>query len=269
MKQYGFLQALVMSFYSRDLYRDVAKNWGGNAFIYLLLLLALCWIPLTIATQMALNVAMYSKDATPIDTFVAQIPVLTLKKDGTLSTPENKPYLIYTPNPKKLVAVVDTTGQYTTIENQPFDVLVTKTSYIGRKDDGTIEIHQVPKGTDYVLHPDVIVAKVKGWLGYLWIIMFPVAILGAFIGRLILALFYALIGKIMSLVSNAELPYSTIYLLTLVALTPAIVIGTVLDVTNLLLTAAGVGFAHMGLIYFAIAMIYLFFAIISNKPKTV
>ncbi|MDR3478750.1 MAG: DUF1189 family protein [Gammaproteobacteria bacterium] len=266
MKQYGYLQALVMSFYSRDLYRDVAKNWGGHAAFYLLVLLALCWIPLTIATQVALNAGLHSgKNVAMIDTFVAQVPVLTLNKDGTLSTPEKRPYVIKEPDNKKVIAVIDTTGQYTTIENQPFDILITKTSFIDRKNDGTIEIHQVPKGGDYVLHPDVIVAKVKGWLGYLWIVMFPFFVIGAFIGRLIQALFYALIGKIMSLIANVDLPYFTIYVLTLVSLTPVILISTVLDVLN---TISEVNFSHMGLIYFVIAMIYLFFAIYCNKPRT-
>ncbi|MEE8538006.1 MAG: hypothetical protein V3S71_08350, partial [Acidobacteriota bacterium] len=37
MRKFTFLQAVPHSFYSADLYRDVARNWKGAAFGYLIL----------------------------------------------------------------------------------------------------------------------------------------------------------------------------------------------------------------------------------------
>ena len=45
MKQFGPLQAIWMSFYSAELYRDVARNWRGSGLLYLTIVLALCWLP--------------------------------------------------------------------------------------------------------------------------------------------------------------------------------------------------------------------------------
>jgi hypothetical protein len=45
MKRFGPLRAILMSFYSSDLYRGVVRNWRGAGVLYLTLLLALCWLP--------------------------------------------------------------------------------------------------------------------------------------------------------------------------------------------------------------------------------
>jgi hypothetical protein len=50
MKHYGRLQAVYLSFFSGDLYRDVANNWTGIGLVYLLLLLAAAWLPSAVRT---------------------------------------------------------------------------------------------------------------------------------------------------------------------------------------------------------------------------
>ena len=45
MKQFGLLRAIWLSFYSPELYRDVARNWRGFGLLYLTVLLALSWLP--------------------------------------------------------------------------------------------------------------------------------------------------------------------------------------------------------------------------------
>src|SRR2546426_3324312 len=48
MRRYGILHPLLLSFFSRSLYRDVGRTWKGIGFLYLLLLLALSWVLVTI-----------------------------------------------------------------------------------------------------------------------------------------------------------------------------------------------------------------------------
>ena len=55
MKQYNILQAIVMSFYSKNLYRDVAKNWGGKAFLYLFLFLKIDLHSMDLMMQMVIQ----------------------------------------------------------------------------------------------------------------------------------------------------------------------------------------------------------------------
>src|SRR6478672_8744679 len=45
VRRYSRIRALVLSLFSPDLYRDVVANWRGVGFLYLLLILALTWIP--------------------------------------------------------------------------------------------------------------------------------------------------------------------------------------------------------------------------------
>lgn len=45
MKNYSVFHPLYLSFFSKSLYQDVAKNWKGTGLAYLLLLLALAWVP--------------------------------------------------------------------------------------------------------------------------------------------------------------------------------------------------------------------------------
>jgi len=49
MKRYGRLKALVLSFYCRDLYLDVARHWRGIGLLYLWNLLALSWMAVMFA----------------------------------------------------------------------------------------------------------------------------------------------------------------------------------------------------------------------------
>lgn len=266
MKQYSFWQAIVMSFYSRDLYRDVALHWGANPILYLLWLLVLCWIPLILSAQIIINATLNdSNTQSTFNQIVAEVPEIRLNENGTITTPENRPYLVHSPTSKKVIAVIDTTGQYTTLEKQPYLFLVTKTTVMDRKDDGTIELRTIPKGSNFLFDPHVVVAKIQSLAKWLWVFMFPLAVVAVFIGRLVQGLIYALFGKVMSLIVNVALPYSTIFMLTLVALTPVLIISTVMDIVFCFTTVQGGVFNHLGLLYFTIAMFYLFFAINSNN----
>jgi hypothetical protein len=46
IRHYTIIDPLYMAFYSRDLYRGVARSWStGICLLYMLSLVALCWIP--------------------------------------------------------------------------------------------------------------------------------------------------------------------------------------------------------------------------------
>src|SRR3990167_8413303 len=123
MRDYNIFEAIYLSFFSPALYRNVAKNWGGKAILYLLFIVALSWIVFTIQVQLGIS-SLYKSNSNQI---AAQVPVLTIK-NGIINTPENRPYLVYTPENKALLAVIDTSGQYKTLQSAKSMVLVTSTS---------------------------------------------------------------------------------------------------------------------------------------------
>lgn len=256
MQEYKWYHAIFMSFFSRNLYRDVANNWGGKAFLYLLLLLALSWIAETIFFQLGLN-QWYRADS---DKIVYQIPEMTIK-NGVLSTPENHPYIITSPDDiNKRIAIIDATGQYQTLEQSKTDLLITKTQIISQSRPNEIKINSIPSSLNIVIEPKVVNQYAKDYLNFAWILFFPFVLFFTFLYRVCQALIYSVIGKIFSGISGADLEYGKILQVSLVAITPAIVIATILDIFS-------ISFRYEYLLYFVLAMIYLYFGISANKNE--
>lgn len=256
MKQFNVFQALFMSFYSRRLYRDVATNWGGRTFGYLLLLLALAWVMSTFQIQQGVSQG-YSQFS---DTTVSQIPVLTIN-NGMLSTPENRPYIITAPDSKTNLVVIDTSGQYTSLEQVNTVFLVTKNTVQTKQKDGVTRIDQFPASSaNFVIVPQVINSYFKQSVGFLWIPIFIFALLGSFLYRIIQSLVYGIFGKIFSVLMGVKLSYWQCVQVMMVAITPVIIVCTVFSVLN-------IDVLHHHLFYFTLAMAYLAFGIYANKEK--
>jgi hypothetical protein len=253
MQQYNMLQAIFMSFYSKKLYRDVAINWGGKAFLYLLLILALSWVYATYQTQHFLThgFKLFSEK------LVTQIPVMTIK-NGMLSTPQNRPYLITDPDAHTTIAIIDTTGQYKTLEQTKASLLVTQTEIISQSRPNEYKINEIPKNLTMTLVPQTIKKYVQDYLHFAWILIFIAALMGSYVYRLVQVLLYSIIGKIFSVISNAQVSYGQIIQITMVAITPVIIIATILN-------ALGVWIQHEFLLYFVLAILYMFYGIIANK----
>jgi hypothetical protein len=255
MQQYNMLQAFYMSFYSRNLYRDVAKNWGGKTFLYLLLLLTLAWVPFTIQLQMQVNKA-YKDHA---DEIVHQVPMMTIK-EGKLSTPENRPYIITDPKSQKKLAVIDTSGKYTTIEQADAVMLVTQTQIIDKAKKNEVRIHEIPKTLDTTIDPHRLNIMVKNFIGFMWIFVFIACLLVSFFYRIIQAVVYSVIGKIISAISGIPVTYGQIIQIMLVGITPVIVLSTIIEFFSW-------HFAFHNLFYFLLAISYMVYGIFANKDE--
>ena len=259
MKEYGYLKAIPLSFYSGKLYRDVGRNWEGAAIVYLIILLVFCALLSTAALQLRLNTNFATEIGPDIDKIMLETPIITLDKDGTITTPENKPYLYHSFKTHEVIGVIDTSGQYTTVDNQSFDFLLTKTTFMERKPNGEIQSKPLPKGYHYVLHPDTARSSIEYWAKRAWILIFPCLLLCGVIWRLIQAAIYAVLGKGIARMMDVKLSYYTIFSLTLVSLTPSIILAVILD------AIANIHFRGLGLIYFVLQMIYLSYAIYVNS----
>ena len=113
MKKYSIIHVPVLSFFSKALYRDVAVHWKtGLCFAYLLLLLAICLIPTAIETN-AIFSGLIENQAPAI---VKQVPEITIT-DGKASIAEPQPYYIKAPDSDDNLAVIDTTGSITSLED--------------------------------------------------------------------------------------------------------------------------------------------------------
>lgn len=253
MKQYSYLNALYMSFYSKKLYRDVANNWGGGTVLYLFILLLLCWSVAMVKYQAEANLTVHQFS----DKIVMQMPEIILNK-GQIKTPEDKPYFIKNLDDGTVFAIIDTSGTYAK-ENLPKNVifLVTKNALFTYNDKQWQE-QKYPANLNWDIKPVEVKDLIINFSDWLWLVLLPGGLFASFIYRLIQSVIYAGIGKVFSLLGGIELDYTKILKLTFIALTPAIILSTILDVF-------GVRFDFQGLVYFVFGMGYLVFALLANK----
>ena len=252
MSRYNVLQAVFMSLYSKKLYRDVARNWGGKSLFYLFFILAISWVGFTAQLQAGMNVTFN----THAQKLFAQVPLLTIK-NGVLTTPENRPYLIMHPITNETMVVIDMSGQYKTIDDAHSPVFINQTDIVTKPRPQEMRVNKLPANLNLVIDPQAIYGFLLQFLGYAWLLIYPVLVIASYVYRVLEALLYGIIGKILSLICGAKLSYGQVTQVAMVALTPTIAAATVLDY-------CGITFSRQFTFYFLLAMAYLLYGVIAN-----
>jgi hypothetical protein len=258
MKKFSIIHVPAMSFFSGALYRDVGLHWKGTGLAYLLLLLAVCWIPAMI--QIHTGFSNFITNDAPL--VVNQVPQITIT-NGEVSIEEPQPYYIKAPDSNEVLAIIDTTGTITSLEDESTLCLVTRTEIITRKSDVQTQTFDLSEVENFVLDGD----RITGWLRtagkFAVVVMYPFALFASYAYRIIQALIYAAIGLLFAKWCNTTLSYTALLRLAVVAVTPAIIINTVLGVT-------GVRLPYAWLLYLLVALAYLFFGVkaSSQAPET-
>jgi hypothetical protein len=258
MRRYSIFHPLVLSFFSKSLYRDVAKNWRGTGLLYLFLVLALFWIPTIIKGQIGISnwVDGDSKEITK------QIPAITIS-NGKVSTDVPTPHFIKDPKTGTDIAIIDTTGAYQTLENSDAKLLLTKSKLIMNKSAMETQTYDLSSVQSFYVDR----SRVEGWLVLLkrWFVpvLYPLALIFSFIFRAIQLLIYALIGLLFARILQANLDYKTLMRLAAIAITPVLIL-------NLLFEFVPVHIPRWSLLGIVIALAYLFFAVkVNAEPEDV
>ena len=253
MKRYSIIQAFVLSFFSKSLYRDVARNWRGIGYSYLFFALLLVWIPTMIKMQVGLTRAVNNDSPA----FTQQIPRITIS-NGQASTDVQTPYFIKDPNGTPLI-IIDTTGTYQSLDDTPAKLLLTKTKLIAR-DERQTRIFELAGIESFELDR----ARVEGWLQtakrWLVLVLFPILLACSFLFRAIQVLIYAAIGLLFARMANTSLDYKALMRLAAAALTPVLLL-------NLLLEFMPFHIPFWWLLGTIIGLGYLFFAVKSNSES--
>ena len=251
MKKFSIIHIPLLSFFSKELYRDVALNWKGvgTALGYLLLLLAVCWIPTMV--EMHIGFANFVDNEAP--KVVEQVPEITIT-DGQVSIEEPQPYYIKDPDSGDVLAIIDTTATITSLEDPNAMCLLTKTSIMWRESEFEINTFDLSEVENFVLNSDRIMSWLHTAEKFLVIIIYPFALLGSYLYRIVQALIYAAIGLLFALGCKVTLSYAALLRLAVVAVTPCVIAKTILGI-------AGVHLPYAPLIYLVAALAYLFFAV--------
>jgi hypothetical protein len=248
MKKFSIIHIPLLSFYSRELYQDVGLNWKGVGFGYLFLLLAICTIPGMFKFQKGLSA--FVNEYAP--KFVNQVPNITIEK-GEVHIDKPQPYYVTVPDSNQIIAIIDTTGQIQSLDPNTF-VLLTKTKLLSRQNKAEVRTYDLTGVQHFELNQD----KVMNWLHVIQKLLVPViypfVLLGSFVSRIIQSLIYAAIGLAFASWCKTKLSYPALIRLAVTAITPVIIIRTVLEYASVVIPLAS-------LWLFLVAMAFLLYGV--------
>ena len=252
MKKYSILNPLALSFYSKELYRDVGQEWRGTGFLYLFLLLALAWIP--IAFKVHTGFVKWLNENAPA--FLLQVPAVNIQ-NGRVYTDVPTPYVI-TSNTGEPIVIIDLTGEYTDLDNTTAVILLTEDKlHLKQENRRQTQVHDLSQVQHFSLNRQDLEAWAvwaRTWFG---VMFYLVVLLSEFGYRIVQALLYAAVGLAFCKSLKTSLPYLTVLRLAVIALTPVILVQTILS-------AMDIGFPGAWLLWLVIALGYLYFGVKAN-----
>jgi hypothetical protein len=225
-RRYGVVQGLVLSLFSPAYYRDVARNWGGIGFVYLLLLFFLTWVPVLAKWQ--IDFERYVQNDFP--DMVKDLPKITIQ-GGKVSSPVEQPFTINDPQTGQPVFVLDTTGVIDSLEKTPAKLLLTETRLHTREDHRT-QVYELRDFPDLELSKE----KLQEWLSsagnWLGVACFPFVMLGSLIRALFVMLLAGVIGLVFRSMVNPDITYGTLLRLGAMGITWPTYIATAAELSR-------------------------------------
>ncbi len=229
MRRYGRIQGLLLSLGLPSFYHDVARNWGGVGFLYLVLVLTLTWIPVLITWHIRLNTAIEEE----LPKFLKDVPPITIK-NGKVSSPVEQPYkIVDKKDNNKTIFVLDTTGEINSLDQTDALFLLTATKMHQRDPNtGKIQIHDLTPVQDFSLDGDKIQEWAETYGKWVAPLAYPFVMIGSLIRALIIILIAAIVGLIFNLAFGAGVSFFGLMRMGAVGLTLSYYIDTALMLTN-------------------------------------
>lgn len=255
MKPYSYIQSLYYSFYSKPFYQNVAGAGKGLCFGYLLFILCLLWVPET--SRIHSEVTEYISAEAP--KYVKQVPVITIAQ-GKVSIKEQVPYFINVPDKNTPFAIIDTSGQITSLDKTSASVLLTGSQFIIKNSSSKSRALDL-QGVDLVIDQKVIYNWLETFDTLFPIILFPFVLFSSFLFHVIQVLLSAGIGTLIVKQFHAKISYKTLVRLSVVSFTPAIVLQTIHAL-------ADIPFPFRTPISFLISLGYLYYAVGSSSETS-
>lgn len=216
MKRYSITDPLHMAFYAREIYQDVVLAWRGFGLLYMLSLVALCTIPGMVKFHNQLG-SFVTNDA---PAYIRQMPTLTLAK-GSLSVPENRPYIITDPATNEAAMVIDTSGKYQTLEQSKSKLLLTSGQL--HIQTGTEPVAMsLSQIDDMTLTREKMYEMLEVLAEWAAITFYPAAVILAYVYRLIQMIFFACLTLVYARIAGIPMRFAAGMRLAAIAMTPMI-----------------------------------------------
>ena len=257
MKLYNLFHSIWLAFFSPSFYRQVGKQWRGRSFIYILLVLAVVWLFVSYfqTRQLCKMTTQYSA------LFTSQMPVIHFES-GVASTGILTPLYIKWPNGESFI-VIDTKDQIKDFSSVQGTILLHSQEYqikLGKNINhySYINITKNIGPKDW----EKLVQGVKQEI--LLVVFFAVFLLGLILSYAAWALFslaWGLLGWIISAIFRRSLSYWGAYSISLVTLTPAILLWMILNILR-------VQIPYQWVIYTVILSVYLVYAVLIQPHRS-
>ncbi|TAN43119.1 MAG: DUF1189 domain-containing protein [Nitrospirae bacterium] len=250
MKEYSFLHALYLSFFSRQFYYDVISRWKGTGLAYLAALLALCTLPGVM--KMQADVSTYINREAAM--YIRQLPLITISK-GELSISEPEPYIIKDEKTGDPFMIIDTTGSMNSLRGSKAMVLFTKrTIVLGRDGHESRTFNLSDFGDKVVIDRGSAFDFMDSFVETFPFIYYPVSLFFSWLLNTLLAVLYAVFGGMVARGTGASLDFKSLVRLAAVSLTPVLLSGA-------LLTLAGVAVPFWWLVSVITPLGYITYAV--------
>jgi hypothetical protein len=254
VRRYSILPAIPLSFFSRDLYRDVAGAWRGAGIVYMVVVVALLALVALVRMQMSLN--RWAQGSA--QEFAAQVPGILIRH-RVVEVDRPMPYIIEDRKTGKELVVVDTTGQITSLDGMEARVLLTADRILFSRSTAETRVFNL-SGVDS-LWIDATRARRGLALLATWAspVVAPFMFGAMFCFRMAQLVAFALVAMLAAGLARLRLDFAALMRLTAVALTPALLLEVLLELVGL--KPRGWGF-----LWTLIAIGYVVWAVLANRP---
>lgn len=254
---FSYWQAILMSFYSVDLYVDVKHRWRGFGAIYLALVMALAALPWSIKV----GVEKYNYYHQVLIPTLKKMPTLDIYK-GELVFKKEQPYFLNNPVTHKPLVIIDTTGKIKDLPNKKYPsaaLLFSKYAIVSQFGNMPPYVQKLDKDITAKISSKLIIPMFERLKNLFFTTFYPMVMMlwfGMAFGFLIVISF--LLKMFSVAVLRYEITYRNALRLAAVSMTPMIFTFMIFAVLHL----QGHG---EGVLLFVIWFGYYIFAIRSNK----
>ncbi|MFQ3573005.1 MAG: DUF1189 family protein [Thermodesulfovibrionales bacterium] len=248
-KQFNIFHAPLLSFFSKALYIDVAKNWRGYGIIYLLFL--------SLIFSSAEIVRFQSQIEEVIDVtapvIVPQVPTLHIKS-GRLSMDSESPHMIYNTKDNTLFAVIDTTNTYKTPNDTGAVIYISDVRLYFKNSPNDYSYIDIKNFDDMTITHEVIYKWIDRFKRAFFYIVFPFFYLFTVIYITSQVLLCSLIMFTFAKKTYPNITFPQIMRIGGIAFTPPVIL-------NIVHTLLGIEFVYGGLVILIFGMGYLYFGL--------
>jgi hypothetical protein len=252
MRQYNYLQAVPLSFFSAKLYRDVAQHWRGIGLIYLVLIAIIT--SCILGWRLELLYRNFVLHQVPL--IIEQLPTMELQA-GKLEVQAAMPYVLQDPHSGDKLLLIDTKAKTSELKQQKALVSISQQDIVY-----TFFSHRqlvIPLATlsDFRLDKAIVQRDITKFLQQAHYLSFLLILLGVLLRQIAFNLLFSLFGLVCVKQMQLSLSYKAIFRLLAVALTPIY-----------LLNLLPINLPFSNLCFLLLSFLYVYFAIWSNKHMT-